>query len=313
MNDKKKTIIKWQLPMKRVLFALVPVMVASVYFYGWRALLLLATANAAAFAAEYGFCRVWKEQVSSAVFVTGTLFALSLPANLPLWMVVVGSVFGIVFGKMVFGGFGKNVFNPALTGRAFLYISFGDYMTNRWLEPVPGWLGGLTTYMSDAVTSATPGMVLKVGEAVPMWKLLLGNTSGSLGGTPAILAVIGGLYLVRTKAANYRIVSSAFAGFMVMQTVLWLTLSGGGVNPISALLSGSVVLGLFFYATDPVSASQTNEGRWIYGAFIGIMTCVISTFSAWPAGTMFAILLANMFAPITDHYVREWRKKKKAA
>ena len=305
-----KKVINWQLPMKRVLYALVPLMVASIYFFGWRALVMLIVCNGVAFLCEHAFCRGWKQPVSSAVFVSGTLFALSLPPTLPLPMAALGIAFGITFGKMVFGGFGKNVFNPALVGRAFIYVSFGNYMTGEWADPVGGILGGLAAYSGDAVTGATPGMLLKIGESVPLWKLFVGSCSGTLGGTSALLAMAGGAWLIWKKAANYRIVYSAFAGYLVTQTVSWL--AGNGVDPLHGVLAGSIVIGFFFYATDPVSACMTNQGRWFYGGFIGVMTALIGTYSSWPAGTMFAILLANMFAPITDHVVRELDKRKKA-
>lgn len=296
--------IKWQLPMQRVLYAAVPLVIAGGYFFGWRVLLMLAVANAVGFLAEYAFTRGWKEQVSSAVFVTGTLFTLSLPPTLPLWMVAVGMAFAVVFGKMVFGGFGRNVFNPAMTGRAFLYVCFGQYMTAVWSEPVGGLAGGFLAYQSDAITSATPGMLLKTGALFPLAEEFLGRAAGTIGGTSALLAIVGGVYLMWTKAANYRIVISTFAGYLALQTLLWLAGVKGAAEPIHAMLGGSFVVGAFFYATDPVSASQTNEGRWIYGAIIGLLSALISVFSVWPAGTMFAILLANMFAPLLDYTVK---------
>jgi Na+-transporting NADH:ubiquinone oxidoreductase subunit B len=183
-------------------------------------------------------------------------------------------------------------------------------MTGQWCDPAPGILKGFATYAADAITGATPGMDLKAGESVSFLPLLLGNTSGTLGGTSAVLALAGGWYLLKTKTANYRIVAAAFTGFLVAQTALWVSGTGGGVDPLRAALAGNAVFGFLFYATDPVSACKTNEGRWLYGTFIGIMTCLISSFSAWPAGTMFAILLANMFASITDHAVRAWKKKR---
>lgn len=311
---KKTPIIRAQLPMKRVLIALVPIVASSVYFFGWRALIMVLLCNVVAFLTELAFARVYRESVTQAVFVTGSLFALALPPGLPFWMAALGAVFGVTFGKMVYGGFGRNVFNPALTGRAFLYISFGAYMTAMWSGPVSGALGGFAAYSPgpDAITQATPGMAMKVGESVGIWPLLFGNTSGTIGGTSAVLALLGGLYLIRTKAANYRIVVSAFGAFLVAQTVLWLTGTGGGVDPLRAMLAGNAVFGFCFYATDPVSACKTNEGRWFYGGLIGLMTVLISSFSIWPAGTMFAILLANMFAGITDHAVKAWKKQRKA-
>ena len=307
-----KPWIKWQAPIRRVLYALAPVIATSIYFYGWRVLLLLAVVNIAGVLAEWAFTRTWKEPVSSAVLVTNVLFCCSLPPTIPFWIAVVGIVFGVVFGKMVFGGFGKNIFNPALTGRAFIYASFGDYMTSRWMAPVPGPFGGFAAYTNhavDAVTTATPGGLMKTGATFSYAELLLGNTSGVIGGTCAVLVILGGLYLVRTRAASYRIVVAGLLGYAVTQGALWLGGVDGAVNPLQAGLAGSLLIGIFFYATDPVSACRTNEGRWLYGAFIGAMSSLIAVFSAWPAGTMFAILLGNMFAPITDHAVKAIKQR----
>lgn len=299
--------INWQPPMIRVLRALVPVTLGGIYFFGWRVAVLLIAANAAGFVAEWLFTRRAKEPVSSAVFVSATLFVLSLPPALPIPMAILGIVFGIVFGKMVFGGFGRNIFNPALTGRAFIYICFGNYMTGRWTEPFSAGLGGFAGYARgvDALTTATPGMQLKTGVALDLWKGFAGDTAGTIGGTSAALALLGGIYLLWTKTASYRIVLPGILGFLAAQSLLWLAGVKGAAQPLQAMLAGSFVIGIFFYATDPVSAAQTNPGRWIFGAFVGIMSVLISMFSAWPAGTMFAILLANMFAPIVDHAIRQ--------
>lgn len=313
MATEKAVSIKWQLPMQRVLVALAPIVVSSIYFFGWRALWIVALCNAAAFATEWAFCRVYKEPVSSAVFVTGTLFALSLPPPIPSWMAVVGVVFGIAFGKMVFGGFGKNIFNPALTGRAFIYISFGAHMTAMWSDPVAGAAGGFLAWAPDAITQATPGMLMKSGREFGPLALILGRTAGTLGGTSTLLAVLGGAYILWRKAANHRIVVAGFAAFFAVQTLLWVAGAGRAIDPIRAAVAGNAVFGILFYATDPVSACKTNEGRWLYGAFIGAMSSLIGVFSAWPAGTMFAILLANMFASITDYSVKAWQKKGGAA
>jgi Na+-transporting NADH:ubiquinone oxidoreductase subunit B len=342
---KPKKLINWQLPMKRVLYALVPIVVSGVYFFGWRSLLVVAVANVVAFYSEYAFTRREGQPVTSAVFVTGTLFALSLPPMLPLWMVALGSVFGVVFGKMVFGGFGKNVFNPALTGRAFIYISFGDYMTARcWTHPIDGLLGGLVQYANmaaDAVTRATPGSWLKYsaedlvarGLDPSMFsfdKLLLGNTAGVIGGTSAVLVIAGGLYLVRTKAANWRLPLTVILGFLVMHFLLtFFGVAYTATAPenmdiatrllralriaVTAICSGSILFGAFFYATDPVSAPKTDEARWMYGTVIGLLSSLITLFTVWPAGTMFAVLFANMFAPITDYAVKNVKQNKKKA
>ena len=315
METNKVDLIRWQAPMTKVTYALLPIIVASYYFFGLRALLVLLVSVATAFLTEYVFARVYKEPVTSSIFVTGLLFGLSLPPGLPYWMVALGAIFGVVFGKMVFGGFGRNIFNPALVGRAFLYVSFGNHMTGQWTVPQPGAMGSLLSYLPngvDTVTRATPGMSMQAGEAVGFLPLFLGNTAGVIGGTSVILVVGAGIYLLKKKLANHRIVVGALGAYFIVQTILWLSGSEGAVNPLYAVCAGSVLFGIVFYATEPVTACKTNEGRWLYGIFIGAMSALITVLSPWPEGTMFAILLANTFAPITDYAVAEWKKAQKA-
>ncbi len=228
-------------------------------------------------------------------------------------MGVLGTIFGVTFGKMVFGGFGRNVFNPALTGRAFLYLCFPIFLTAQWGAPQQG--GALNVWASDGITQATPLTMQKAGVSIPWSDLFLGKTTGSLGETCAVFIVLGGLYVLYKKAANWRIVVGGFLGFLGLQTALWAAGVTGALNPIVALLSGSFLFGVFFFATDPISSAQTDPGRWFFGAFFGLMTVVIRTFSAWPEGVMYAVLLANIFSPIVDHMVREYKaaaKRKKA-
>jgi Na+-transporting NADH:ubiquinone oxidoreductase subunit B len=306
----KAPLIKWQKPMAGVLYALAAPTIASIYFFGWRSLALLAVVNLAGFLAEYIFMRVYyKEPVSSAVFVTNLIFTLSLPPGLPFWMAALGIVFGIIFGKMVFGGFGKNVFNPAMTGRAFIYISFGVQMTSRWVEPFVGYPGGFGAFAADAVSAATPIAKLAQGLSVPKLSLILGNVSGSLGETSSILLVLGGVYLLVKKYASWRIVASGFLGFIVLQTALWLAGVPKAQDPLVAVMAGAAEFGILFVATDPVSASQTNTGRWIYGGLVGALIVLIRTFSVWTGGVMFAVLFGNTFAPIVDYYVKQSQAK----
>jgi Na+-transporting NADH:ubiquinone oxidoreductase subunit B len=297
-------LIHWQRPMVQMLSALAPIAAAAAYFFGWRVLVLLAVVNAAGLATEYLFVRRWQEPVSSAVLVTGTLLTFSLPPTLPLWMGALGAVFGVVFGKMVFGGFGRNVFNPALVGRAFLYVSFPVHMTNRWVEPVTGPAGGLASYAADAVSSATPMALVGRGEHVSWAALAWGNVAGSLGETSAVLIVLGGLYILWRRAADWRIVVAGLCGMTALMVPLWLAGAEGVAHPLSWLLAGSTLIGLLFYITEPVSACRTVAGKWIYGLLFGLLVVTIRTWSVWPAGTMFAVLLANVFGPIVDHVVR---------
>jgi Na+-transporting NADH:ubiquinone oxidoreductase subunit B len=300
--------------MTQVLYALIPIVLAGIYFFGWRVLVIVGAANAAGFLTEHLFLRSTRQPVTSAVFVTNTLFALSLTPTLPIWMVVVGAAFAVGFGKMMFGGFGKNVFNPALVGRAFLYVSFGNFMTAEWAVPFSGGAAGFAAYArqgADAMTAATPGMLLKTGSVFSFRELVLGVEPGTIGGTSALLATFGGLYIVWKKVANWRLALASILGFVLIQLGLWLGHVKGAAEPLHALLSGSFLFGAFFFATEPVTASKHALGRWIYGAFIGAMSSVIGIFSAWPAGTMFAILLANMFTPIMDYGLKQWDQARK--
>lgn len=316
-EKKKKPLILKQKPMLRVVYVLVPVFLASVYFFGWRSLLIMAVVNIVGFLAEYLLCRTFKQQVSSAIFVTNMLFALSLPPTIPVWIAVVGIVFGVIFGKMVFGGFGRNVFNPAISGRAFIYISFGVPLTSAWVEPISGGAAGFAAYRADAVAGATPLAALSGGGNVRVLDLLLGNTAGSFGETFAILILICGIILMVQKVASFRIVFGSLIAFGVLQTIFWLAGIETAVHPLYAYISGSFLFGVMFNITDPISASQTTDfGRWIYGAFFGLMCSLIRTFSNWPEAVTFAVILANMFAPILNYTIKETqnkRKQKKAA
>jgi Na+-transporting NADH:ubiquinone oxidoreductase subunit B len=317
-------LVTWQPPMRRVLLALMAPAAASIWFFGWRALVVVAVVGLVGFLTEYVFGRFTKQGVSSSIFVTCLLFALSLPPTIPLWIAAVGIAFGVVFGKMAYGGFGRNVFNPALVGRAFIYVSFAGPMTTRWLDPatsvsgflsLPSGAGGFARYTADAVSAATPLGLIASGERVDLLRLLWGNVSGCLGETSGALLALGGLFIIWKKAASWRIVLSSFSAFLVLESILWLAGVSRAAEPLSAILSGGVVLGLFFMATDPVSAAQTQAGRWIYGALVGSLIALIRVFSAWPEGTMFAILLGNTFAPIVDYLVRQRQEaaKRKAA
>ncbi len=270
-------------------------------------------------ARRYGF------KITESLFVSCTLFALSLPPTIPLWIAAVGIAFGIIFGKMIFGGFGRNIFNPAITARAFVYISFGGVpMTASFIgnaTQISMFPAGFGSWISqaDSVSAATPPLI--TGGEASLLELFLGFTSGSFGGeTSAILILLGGLYIIFKKAANWKIVVASLGSFLLLQSIFWAsglqiaTESGlkGAADPLTALLGGSFLFAAFFMITDPVSSSQTTDtGRWIYGAVFGILTVLIRTFSTWVEGVTFAILLANMFAPLLDTLLKGAKAKKK--
>ena len=302
--------------MNQVVFALVPLALFSIYLFGWRSLSILVVVNIAGFLSEYIFAKIYKKQVSSAVFVSNFLFALSLPPAIPYWIAAVGIVFGIVFGKMVFGGFGRNIFNPAISSRAFVYISFGAPMTSGFVQPAGGFPGGFGQWLvgADAVSRATPLIEFNSGGEVPLLNLVTGFTAGSLGETSAVLIIAGGIFLIARKAANFRMIVGGLIGYLALQSVLFLAGVEAAINPLYGLFCGSLLYGLMFMATDPISSSQTTDaGRWIYGLTIGVLISLIRVFSIWIEAVTFAILLANMFAPLLDHLLKERKKKKKAA
>lgn len=299
--------------MRNVLKGLAPLCIAAIYFYGWRFVAVLAVAAAAGVIGEYFMARKYGFKMTESLYVSVLLFSLSLPPSVPLWIAAVGIFFGVIFGKMVFGGFGKNIFNPAITARAFVYISFGGPMTGKFLPTIPdtlGWFpGGFGYWLSpiDTVSNATP-LVTGTGN---LGNLFFGLIPGSFGETSALLILIGGIYIVYKKTANWRIVVSSLVAFTAFGTILWAA-GATETDPLFALTGGSFLLAAFFMITDPVSASQSTDiGRWIYGALFGVLTVLIRTFSIWPEGVTFAILLANMFAPLLDYYLKEWKKKQK--
>ncbi len=218
-----KIILKQKM-MNKVLYALVPIILLSVFLFGWRVLAVVLFSNIFTFLTEYIFVRKKKSgKVTTAAFVTGTLLALSLPPTIPFWMVAIGSVVAISFGKMVFGGFGMNVFNPAIVGRTFIYISFPNAMTMNWLNPFTNLPGGFTNWTKvSAITSATPISIYNNTEIIePLPKLFFGTIAGSMGETSALLIILAGIYLIITKTAKWQPILSVLVSFALF-TLMFL-------------------------------------------------------------------------------------------
>ncbi len=303
-----------QKPMLRVSYALTPLVLASVYLFGWRSFVLTVLVLVCGIITEALFTYRQGNPVTSAVLVTGLIFALSLPPTIPFWMAVIGIVAGVILGKMVFGGFGQNVFNPAMVGRCFIYITFPLQMTNRWVEPLWGAFGGLTHWSTslDTLTRATPLVGFRHGSSVPWQDLLLGQTAGSLGETSALLILIGGFFIIYKKAASWRLASSCLLGGIICSGALRLSGFGQIPTPFSTLLAGSFLFGAFFVVTEPVSGAKTKVGQWIYGLMIGSLIVVLRGFSNFSEGVMFSVLIMNAFVPIIDQTVRQIQASKKA-
>ena len=303
--------------MTRVLISLIPVLLASIYFFGLRTLVLLSVVTITGIICEYGIMRLIdgnKAKVSEALFVSCLLFTLTLPPTVPFWIAAVGIAFGVVFGKCVFGGFGRNIFNPALVGRCLIYVSFPAYMTISWAEPFSGILGGFIKWSGgvDAMTSATPMILInKEGIITGHLNLFLGNISGSLGETSALIILVAAVYLIVTKTASWKIIVSCLASFAIFSSILYLT----GViaaDPLFSILSGGFLFSAVFMATDPISAPKQEASKYIYGALIGVVAMIIRAFSIFTEGIMFAILIVNAFVPLIDRNIKILNDKIKA-
>ena len=253
-------------------------------------------------------------EVNEGFFVTSILFALTLPPSIPLWQAALGISFGVVIGKEVFGGTGKNFLNPALTGRAFLYFAYPAYMSGDGVwTGVDGYTG------ATALSVAAQDGMEALRSQLTWMDAFVGNMHGSIAETSTLAILIGGIALLVMGIASWRIVAGVFLGAAVT-TVLYNIVGNADSNPMFAMpfywhfVIGGLAFGAFFMATDPVSASMTNAGRWWFGALIGFMTITIRVVNpAFPEGIMLAILFANLFAPLIDHFVVQSNVKRRLA
>lgn len=290
--------------MSFVIIALVPATLAGIYCYGLRVLAVIAVSYACGGLVEVLFSVIRKKPLYEGFLVTGLIFPLILPPTIPLWMVAVGVIFGTFFGKEVFGGTGRNIFNPALAGRVFLSLAFPEFFATMWQKPFWGGLGGLVKFMPDAVTAATPLINFKATQILtdPLM-LLLGNTAGSIGETFRIGIILGGIFLVIIKIADWRTPLSYILSVCAFSAVMNIFSPGSFAPPLFQLLTGGLLFGAFFMATDPVTSPFTLEGRWIHGILLGVLTVLIRGISGFVEGVMFAILLMNALAPLIDSIV----------
>ena len=288
--------------MVMVIVALVPCLLASVYFFGLRVLAVIAVSYAAGGLVEVAFAVIRKEEINEGFLVTGMLFGLILPPALPLWLVALGVMFGVLFGKELFGGTGRNLFNPALVGRVFLAMAYPVAMSASWIAPVARWPGRLTDWAgaTDAVTSATPLAAARSGQLAGLPELFWGNVTGSIGETSAAAIILGGLFLVLIGVANWRTVAGTLGAFLVLQAVLHAADPARFAPPLWGLLAGGLLFGAFFMATDPVTSPVTDGAKVVYGILIGVVTVLIRGLAGLTEGVMFAILLGNIFAPLLD-------------
>ena len=303
--------------MRDVWLALLPVILAATWFFGFGALLLLAATVAGALMTEWVFTPeprrrdVIRDQSG---LLTGLLLGLTLPPGLPLWMAFLGGAAAIGLGKIIWGGLGNNLFNPALVGRAFLLGTFPIAMTTWSPAAGPGQLfeiqGSLFAlpFQSpayDAVSSATPlGLMKFEQQSTGLMNLLLGNTAGSLGETSGLLLLLGGLFLLLRRDLDWRIPAAIFASAALFSGLLHLVDPARYPGPLFTLFSGSLLFGAIYMATDPVTSPLSPRGAWIFGIGIGLLVVLIRNFGGLPEGVMYAILLMNAATPLIDRYTQ---------
>ena len=300
-----------------VVLSLVPVFLVTLYLFGLGALIVTAVSIASCVITEMAIQKyLMKTEVrirDGSAIVTGLLLAFNLPSNLPWWMVVVGAVFAIGVAKMTYGGLGNNPFNPALAGRVFLLISFPVQMTS-WPLPVASRMHYL-----DAVTGATPLGILKEavrnGQSVPgiidqipdHMQLFLGRMGGSMGEVSAIALIIGFAWLLYKKIITWHIPVFMVGTIFVFTGILWWVNPDKFASPVFHILTGGVMLGAIYMATDLVTSPMTQKGMALYAVGIGLITVVIRVFGAYPEGVSFAILIMNAFVPLINRYVKPGR------
>jgi len=294
--------------MWHVVGSLMPVVAVAIYYFGPSALLVVAAATIGAVGTELIFGKGGVVRDGSAT-ITGVLLGLTLPAGLPLWMALLGGAFAIGFGKLVFGGLGQNVFNPALLGRAFLQAAFPVAMTTWPLRNANWWsLAGdnlalpfMRPIVVDTATGATPlGLMKFEHTGSGLWSLIFGGTGGSLGETAAIVILLGGLYLTFRRYLNWRIPVSILLTVALLAAIThWLDASRYP-SPWFMLFSGGLMLGAWYMATDMVTSPVTNAGCWVFGLGIGALVVIIRLWGGLSEGVMYAILLMNALVPFIN-------------
>jgi electron transport complex protein RnfD len=299
--------------MYRVVYAMIPIIIWSIFVFGLDALRVGAIAIISCLAFEYVIqkylMKVKTTITDGSALVTGVLLAFNVPSNIPWWIIVIGALVSIGIGKLSFGGLGNNIFNPALVGRVFLLISFPVQMTSWPVNKLSG---------IDSVTSATPLGLIKEGitNGIPisqihglpnMGDMFLGVDGGSLGEISALLLILGGLYMIWKKVITWHIPISIIFTVLLVSGIFWLVNPEMYINPIFHLFTGGLMLGAIFMATDMVSSPMTPKGQIIFGVGIGLITISIRMFGAYPEGISFAILIMNAFTPLINTYVKPKR------
>jgi len=292
-----------------VVIALIPAFLVSLYVFGFSALLLTAVAVISCILFEFLIQKyLLKTEVTvtdGSALITGILLAFNLPAGLPIWMIVVGSLVAIGVAKMSFGGLGFNIFNPALVGRVFLLVSFPVQMT-MW--PLPDGITGATTLGIIKEGLMFGNTMTDISAQLPSnMDMFLGITAGSIGEMSALALLLGGVYLLIRKVITWHIPVTILATMAVMTGIFWVINPESYASPLIHILSGGAILGAFFMATDMVTSPMTRKGMIIFAIGIAVITVVIRLFGAYPEGVSFAIIIMNAFVPLINKYFKPRR------
>ncbi|HNX75095.1 MAG TPA: RnfABCDGE type electron transport complex subunit D [Candidatus Rifleibacterium sp.] len=343
--------VQYQKPQISMLAALSLPLAGAVYNFGWRSAVFVFFSMFCCWLTEYLFTRRTGKPASAASLVTGALLGLICPPNVPFWQIAVGGIFCTVFAKMAFGGFGKNIFNPAMVGRCFLYISFPATLAATWYVPFQGGPAGFAAFTTqtrtaavdtsmfniDAVTSATTltaakrlnmhrrealaaqntaeaDRALQAFSNIPITRLFFGNINGCLGETSSLLIILSMAYLLYQKILFIPLLIGPLIGILLAK--LMLHLAGLETLPLVQgylvnLFAGGTLFAAVFMVTEPITAPMNNKARWVYAILIGFLAAVIRSLSAFNAGFMFAILLGNTFGPIIEIGIIELEKLQK--
>lgn len=298
-----------------VILALLPALAVSIFYFGIGMIIVTSVSIVSCVVFEYliqkFILKVKPTHLDGSAFITGLLLAFCLPTNTPFWIVMIGALAAIGIGKLTFGGLGNNIFNPAIVGRVFLFISFPVAMTS-WPE------AGQWMKYTDVTTGATPLAILKEGldsgtvseimTEIPSYlNLFLGKMMGSSGEVAAFALLIGMLYMIYRKIITWHIPVSIIGTVFIFTGALWLINPDRFADPLFHILSGGLMLGAIFMATDYVTSPMTVKGMWIYGVGIGVITVLIRLFGAYPEGVQFAILIMNGFVPLLNKYIKPKR------
>ncbi|HMP80633.1 MAG TPA: NADH:ubiquinone reductase (Na(+)-transporting) subunit B [Pirellulaceae bacterium] len=271
---------------------------------------------------EVIFSVIRRHEINEGFLVTGMLFPLTLPPNIPLWQVALGIAFGVVIGKEIFGGTGRNFLNPALTGRAFLYFAYAKEISGDSVWTAVQGYSGATALgaIAEAKSGTVPEIVSGLSTSIPgqsWWQCFIGDMHGSMGETSTLCCLIGAAILIWTRIGSWRIMAGTVLGMAGLSLLLWVLPFSKPVfsfAPWWHLVLGGFAFGAVFMATDPVSASMTELGKWYYGVLIGVTTVIVRSINpAFPEGIMLAILFANVFAPLIDYFVVQQNIKRRAA